>query len=261
MPSLTSIALSNPMAAPAQSLPQGTSSADVLSWLQATQGAVRYNSQQMVRYPFYYYTAYPAAGAAQIGFFAQNQTQVGLQLTNIENAGTLGNYSFLLTGIGFDAFLYIPTVGSNQPSTYTTDALAPYADIVHGFTQAGAFELRIANALWSQIPLPFMYAPPAFGKPRIQPAQGGFAWTQAGMSPFAVTGGQNSLAYADLERRAWRRMNLNNPIFIAPQQTFTANLLYPSGLVPVISTSVINNTAAFIYVGIWFDGWKFTPVS
>ncbi len=249
------------LASAATPLPAGSSADDVLKWYQQTYGAVRYSSQQMTRYPYYYYTAYPALGAAEIGFFSQNNVQVGSQLTNIENAGTLGNYSYLLTSIAFDLFLYIPTVASNQPTSYTTDALAPYADIVHGLTQGGTFEFRVANTLWDQIPLPFMFSPPAIGKSRIEIAQGGFSWTQAGGSPYAVTGAQASLCAADLERRAWRRRNFVNPIFVAPQQSFTAKVLYPSGAIPVISTSVINNTTAFIYVGCRFDGWRFAPVS
>src|SRR5438309_2103750 len=102
---------------PATALPPNASADDVLAWLQHTYGAVRYSSQSMDRYPYYYYTAYPAAGGAEIGFFSQNSVQVGQQLTNIENAGTLGNYSFLITSISFDIFLYIPTVASNQPSS------------------------------------------------------------------------------------------------------------------------------------------------
>lgn len=244
-----------------QPLPAGMVAADVLAWFQQHYGAVRYSSQQMTRYPYYYYTAYPALGASEIGFFAQNSVQVGEQLTNIENAGTLGNYSFLLTSISFDHFLHIPTVANNLPSSYTVDASTPYADLVHGFTQAGLFEFRVANTLWDQIPLPFMFSPPATGKPRAESNGGAFSWTQSGQSPFAITGTQVCLAYADLERRAWKRRNFQNPIFLAPQQSFTAKLLYPSGLVPVISTNIINNTTSFIYVGCRFDGWRFAPVS
>jgi hypothetical protein len=247
--------------AAAQALPAGSSAQDVLAWMQQKFGVVKYSSQQMTRYPYYFYTAYPAAGASEIGFFSQNSVQVGTQLTNIENAGTIGNYSYLLTSISFDILPYIPTIANNQPSSYTTDALAPYADIVHGLTQGGTFEFRVANTLWDQIPLPFMFSPPADGRPTTSIAQGGFSWTQAGGSPFAVTGSQASLCSADLERRAWRRRNFVNPIFIAPQQTFTAKIFYPSGLIPVIATSVINNTTSFLYVGCRFDGWRFAPVS
>lgn len=243
-----------------QALPAGTSASDVLAAFQAQYGAVQYTSQQMSRYPYYSYIAYPAAGAASLGFFGQNMSQATPSLCNVEQTGTLGNYSFLIQSIAFDAFLYIPTTANNQPTAYTTDALAPYADIVHGFTQGGYFEFTVGNTLWDQIPLPFMYSPPGEGRSRVEVSQGAFAWSQAGVSPFAVTGAQDSLCYADLERRALRRRNFSNPIFLAPQQTFSAQLLYDFGAIPIISTSVITGSA-ILYVGCIFDGWKFSPVS
>lgn len=242
-------------------LPKGTDSADVVAWLNATQGAVRYSQQQMIRYKYYSYINYPAAGAVQNGFFAANQASAGLQFTNIETAGAFGNYSYLITGIGLDLQLYIPTVASNQPSSYTTDALAPYADVVHGLTQGGVFTFLTAQTTWLQMPLPFMTMPPADGQIRTVIAQGGFAFTQSGMTPFGVTGAQNSLCYANLERRYNRRLNLQNPIFFAPNQSFNASLGYPGGAIAVISTSVIDNSSAFIRVGCVLDGWKFTPLS
>jgi hypothetical protein len=250
----------NPTLNQTQSLPAGTSANDVLAMFQQQYGAVQYSSQQMSRYPYYSYTAYPAAGASSLGFFGQNMAQGTPQLCNLEQIGTIGNYSFLLQSIAFDIFLYIPTVANNQPTIYTTDALAPYADIVHGLTQGGYFNFTVGNTLWDQIPLPFMYSPPAEGRSVVALSQGAFAWSQAGTSPFAVTGSQDSLCYADLERRALRRRNFSNPIFIAPQQTFNAQLNYDFGAIPIISTSVITGTA-ILYVGCILDGWKFTPVS
>lgn len=243
-----------------QALPAGTTASNVLAAFQAQYGAVRYSSQQMSRYPYYSYVAYPAAGASSLGFFGQNMSQATPSLCNVEQTGTLGNYSFLLQSIAFDAFLYIPTVASNQPSAYTTDALAPYADIVHGFTQGGYFEFTVGNTLWDQIPLPFMFSPPGMGRSRVEASMGSFAFAQAGMSPFAVTGSQASLCYADLERRALRRRNFSNPIFLAPQQTFSAALQYDFGPIPEIATSVLTG-GAVLYVGCIFDGWKFSPVS
>jgi len=243
-----------------QSLPPGTSASDVLAAYQQQYGAVQYNNQSMTRYPFYSYVAYPAAGAPSLGFFNQTISQAGSSLTNVEQIGTLGNYSFLLQSVSFDMFLYIPTTASNQPSIYTTDALAPYADIVHGFTQGGYFSFMIGNTLWDQIPLPFMYSPPSMGRSRLEVSQGAFSFAQAGTSPFGVTGSQDSLCYADLERRALRRRPYVNPIFIAPQQTFQATIGYDFGSLPLISSSVLTGSAV-LYVGCIFDGWKFAPVS
>lgn len=243
-----------------QSLPAGTSADDVLSAFQQQYGAVQYSNQQMSRYPYYSYVPYPAAGAASLGFFGNSMAQVTAALCNVEQTGTLGNYSYLLQSITFDMFLDIPTTASNQPTAYTTDALAPYADIVHGFTQGGYFEFNIGNTLWDQIPLPFLYSPPGVGRSRLSVSQGAFAFAQAGMSPFGVTGSQESLCYADLNRRAKRRRNYVNPIFITPQQSFSAQLNYDFGPLPIISSSVLTGEAT-LYIGCLFDGWKFSPVS
>lgn len=242
-------------------LPAGTDSADILAALSNRYGAVKYTQQSVQRYPYYYYAQYPAAGAGSIGFWGTNQAQSTGAITNIEQAGTLGNYSMLITSISYDVMLYIPTVANNAPWAYTTEALAPYADIVHGLTQGGYATFKVNNTEWDQVPLPFMFSPGGIGKNRMELSQGAFAWSQAGVSPFAVTGSQTALCYADIERRAWRRRNLTNPIFLAPQQTFQHTLTYDFGLIPVISTSVINNTTAFIYVGAILDGYRFAPVS
>lgn len=243
-----------------QSLPAGTTSQSVLAAFQEQYGAVRYSDQQMSRYPYYSYVPYPAAGASALGFFGNSMAQISSQLCNSEQTGTLGNYSYLLQSISFDMFLYIPTTANNQPSAYTTDALAPYADIVHGFTQGGYFNFNVGNTLWDQIPLPFMYSPPGIGRARFCESQGAFAFAQAGGSPFAVTGSQTSLCYAELERRAKRRRNFVNPIFLTPQQTFDATINYDFGPIPIIASTVLTGSAV-LYVGCLFDGWKFAPVS
>lgn len=247
-----------------QALPAGSDSNTVLAAFQQKYGAVRYTDQQMSRYPYYSYVPYPIAGASGIGFFNSNMSASTPQLTNIEQAGSLGNYSYLLQSISFDIFLMLPTVANNQPSAYTTDLLAPYADFVHGLTQGGYYELTIGNTKWDQIPLPFMYSPPANGRNRLSLATGQFAFTQSGVTPFGVTGAQTSLCYAELERRAWRRRNFVNPIFIAPQQTLNSQISYDFGPIPIAASTIITGVTPAgptLYVGCIFDGWKFAPVS
>jgi len=241
-----------------QTLPAGTTSAQVLSSLQSQFGAVRYQDQQGLRYPYYYNLAYPAAGSSVLQFFGTSLGQSSAQITNVEQAGGFGNVSFLLSAVYFDFWVYNPATGG-QPQSYTDDTTAIYSDIVHGFTQGGVFEFTVGNLKWIQTLLPFMFAPPGNGRLRHALSQGAFAFSQAALTPFAVTGSQNVLAYADLERRACRKMNLVNPIFIAPQQNFTAQINYPSGLIPIIATAVVTG-GAVLYVRCCLDGYKFTPV-
>ncbi len=252
-----------------QVLPANAESNSILAGLNNTFGATKYNQQSVSRYPYYFYQAYPLAGAASLSFFGVNQAQATTQLTNIETANTLGNYSMLITSISFDVFMYIPTVASNGPWAYDPavgDATAPYADVVHGLTQGGFSQLTINNTVWDEVDLPFMYAPAAIGKNRMEMSAGMFSFTQAGGSPFAVTGTQSSLCFADIERRSWRRRNLKNKIFIAPQTTFDMSLFYDFGAIPVIAATTITSGTFVagqpsIMVGVRFDGLRFSPLS
>lgn len=239
-------------------VPSGTDAASTLAALQQEYGAVRYNEQQMLRYPYYSRVQYPAAGSSEINFFGTSIGGNTSLITNAEIVGGLGNFSFLCTGIYFDFWVSAPAT-TPQPQTYLEDADAEYADIVHGFAQAGVWELKIGNVLWDQCPIPFLFRPPSNGRLRCEASMGMFAMSQSGMSPFAVTGSQTSLAYADLNRRTNRRGNLQNPIFLTPQQNFTGTLSFPSGLLPILATDVVTGSAA-LYVECVLDGWKFTPV-
>lgn len=241
-------------------LPMGTTADDVLASFQQAYGVVQYDRQKSSRWPYYSYVNYPAAGAGVLNFFGVNQAQAtnGQLDTNIEQPGNLGNYSFFVQGISFDIRVLAPATAP-QPNIYTTDATAIYSDIVHGFVQAGYWEFRVGTNLWDQCPFPFKYCPPGDGELRVSPSQGAFAFTQAGGSPFAVTAAQSVLAYADLERRAFRRRILKNPLFLAPQQNFQAQLKFDSGAIPLLSTTVITGGAS-LYVGVWLDGTRFAPI-
>lgn len=248
----------------------GNPSAQILSGLQHRYGALKYTDQSVQRYPLYSYQAYPLAGAASLSFFGSNMATVGQELCNLEQAGNIGNYSYLINSIGFDIFLYIPTVANNSPWSYdstTGDASAPYADLVHGLTQGGYAELSINNTVWDHVALPFMYAPACIGKNRMMLAQAGLNITQSGMSPFAVTGAGVSLCNADVERRWHRRRTLSNPIFLAPQTTFDMSMYFDFGLLPILATGIITAgtttppTSASLMVGVRWDGWRYSPVS
>ncbi len=250
-------------------LPSDVDSNTILAGLNQAFGSTKYTQQSVSRYPYYYYQAYPLLGSSMLSFFGTNQAQSTTQLTNIETANTLGNYSMLITSIAFDVFMYIPTVANNGPWAYDPavgDATAPYADIVHGLTQGGYSQLTINNTVWDEVDLPFMFSPAAIAKNRMELSQAAGNFSQAGMSPFAVTGTGANLCFADIERRAWRRKNLTNAIFIAPQTTFDMSIFYDFGAIPVIASTTITSgtfvaTNPSIMVGVRFDGLRFAPLS
>ncbi len=239
-------------------LPSGTTANDVLAAMQRAYGVQQYDSQKSSRWPYYSYVNYPAAGQAVFNFFGQNFSQAtnGLADTNIEGQNNLGNYSMFVQSIGMDARVLLPATTA-QPQVYTTDLTAIYSDYVHGFAQAGVWTLKIGTNTWDMCPRPFLYSPPGFGELEVS-LGAGVSITQNGMSPFDVTA-TNFSVYADLNRRAKRRRLLKNPLFLAPQQTFSAQLRYDSGLVPIIATTVIASTAT-LSIGAILDGTRFAPV-
>lgn len=240
-------------------LPPGTSANDVLSAMQLAYGVQQYDSQKSSRWPYYSYVNYPAAGATVFNFFGQNFSQAtnGLADTNIEGQNNLGNYSMFVQSIGLDYRVLLPATTA-QPQLYTTDLTSIYSDLVHGFAQTGVWSLKIGTNTWDMCPRPFLYSPPGFGE--LEVAQGSeFSFNQVAMSPFNVVDASSVGCYADLNRRAKRRRLLKNPLFLAPQQTFSAQLRYDSGLVPIIATTVIASTAT-LSIGAILDGTRFAPV-
>lgn len=242
------------------SLPPGTTANDVLAAMQASFGVQQYDYQKSQRWPYYSYTNYPAAGSNTFSFFGQNFSQAtnGLLDTNIEGQNNLGNYSFFIQAIAMDYRVLNPATAA-QPNIYAaSDVNAIYADIVHGFAQAGYWTFKVGTNTWDTCPRPFVYSPPSMGELEVS-LGGGFSFSQAGGSPFAVTDASSIGCYADLERRAKRRRILKNPLFLAPQQTFSAQLRYDSGAIPILATSVITGSAS-LYVGAILDGTRFAPL-
>lgn len=240
-------------------LPPGTTANDVLSAMQRRYGVQQYDSQKSSRWNYYSGVQYPAAGATTLNFFANNfaQATFGLADANSDSQSSFGNYSMFVQSIALDYRVLSPAT-SAQPQTYTTDLTAIYSDLVHGFAQAGVWTLTVGTNLWDQCPKPFLYSPPGAGELKIDFGSE-FSFTQAGGSPFAVTDASTNLAYADLNRRANRRRILKNPLFLAPQQTFQAQLAYPSGLIPIIATSVITGSAS-LYAFAELGGTRFAPL-
>lgn len=240
-------------------LPAGTTADDILAAMQRTYGTQQYDSQKSSRWPYYSYVPYAAAGTGVLNFFGQNFSQApnGLLDTNIEGQNNLGNYSMFIQSIYFDARVLAPAT-TPQPQVYTTDVTTQYSDFVHGFAQAGFFTLKIGTNTWLQIPRPLLYAPPGQGEPVVGMA-GGFSFSQAGGTPFAVTDASSIYCYAELETRAHRRMILKNPLFLAPQQNFSAQIRYDSGAIPVIATSVVTGSA-IQQIGLGLDGTRFAPI-
>lgn len=240
-------------------LPPGTTGTQVLAAMQRAYGTQKFQDQKSNRFRYYSGVNYPAAGSPTLNFFSVNSSQAanGLNQANQDGQNNLGNYSYFIQGIGMDYQVLLPATTA-QPQAYTTDATAIASDLIAGFAQCGVWTLTVGTNLWDQCPKPFLYSPPGAGELKAD-FSGEFAFTQAGGSPFAVTDASTNLAYADLNRRAQRRRLLKNPLFLAPMQSFQAQLAYPSGLVPIIATTVVTGSATLQVFAI-FDGTRFAPL-
>lgn len=236
------------MAASINTLQTFKSADNALAFLQKKYGSAIYSEQQVKRKQFYSYVSYPLAGANVLNFFGTSESQSSAQFTNVPQPSNFGNVSFLLNAVYLDFFVLAPTL----PTTYTADNDSLYSDLVHGFAQAGSLKIEIGASVFARYPRPFLYAPPASGRPRTEVA--GFTLTEG--APNTVTGWPAS---ADLNRLANGARTWKNPVLIEPQQNFSVALEFPSGAVPVIGTDVVtvNNP---LYVGCVLDGTVFIPV-
>ena len=228
------------------------SAASALAYLQQNYGSSIYSVQQEERYQFYSYVQYPVAGANVLNFFGQSLAASTLQLTNLPQPSNLGNVSFLVQAVYLDWF----ALKTLLPNRYAVDTDTVYSDLVHGFAQAGFFQLDIGSVTFARYPLPFLYAPPGDGKMRSSLA--GFQVTTPIAADTLVT--SEWPVFAEIERRKDRAMLWQNPVLIEPQQNFSAKLGYDSGAVPVIGTSDIVDATNPLYVGCILDGTLFRPV-
>lgn len=233
------------------------SSDDTLRYLQSKYGSANYKSWQSGRRQFYSFITYPVAGAAQFNFFgvALGAAGVTRQDTNIPKAGSFGQVHFLLKSIKF--MIYLPDW---KLETWAgTDVTTFYSDMLMGFPQAGEFELVIGARPWVQLIKPFLYAPPADGNIQVRTA-GIDTLTLNTVTPQAATVVRTAPPWADLGSRHENCYLLDPAILIEAEQNFQALLNFPSGAVPVISTSVVSDTTNILQVGCVLDGIQFRPV-
>lgn len=237
------------------------SSDDTLRYLQSKYGSADYKNWQSGRRQFYSFVQYPVAGQSSTAFFgtalgaAVGTTVATRQDTNIPKAGSFGQVHFLLKAVSL--YIYLPDWKINTWAG--TDATTFYADMLMGFIQAGVFTLQIGARPWVQLVKPFLYAPPGDGKPIVKTA-GIDTLTVTTATPQAASVVRTAPPWAEPSGRHQNYYVLDPSILIEAEQKFQATLDYPSGLVPVISTSVVSDTTNILQIGCVLDGIQFRPV-
>ena len=256
----------------------GFQSESIISAASQKFGVIDYTRWQAIRWQWYSYVTYPAAGATELNFFGQVAGQAGvtLQDTNLPKAGSFGQTHFQLKSISTDIQIANNDVDDfTRANQATIDTRATAADYLGGFVQAGVLNFSVGARPFATIIKPFQYAPPP-GSPLDYDNTyvNQFSATTANPAGFA-TNPQFSNVAANLTSNVvgvpWvtQTKMRSNVYFVDPnilieaEQQFTVNISYPSGAVPVLATNVINIGGANANpykIGIIFDGLLLRPV-
>jgi hypothetical protein len=242
----------------------GFQSESIISAASQKFGVIDYTRWQAIRWQWYSYVTYPTAGTSELNFFGQVAGQAGvtLQDTNLPKAGSFGQTHFQLKSISTDIQLL-----SNNDDGFTlanqvaggavgidTQALA--SDFLNGFVQAGVLEFSVGARPFATIPKPFQYAPPP-GNPLDY---NNSYVNQIGAVPTAGTPTVVGLPWVTQTKRRDNVYFVDPNILIEAEQQFNVKLSYPSGFVPVIANSVVNNSTNPLKIGVIFDGLLLRPV-
>jgi hypothetical protein len=213
-----------------------------LTQLQQMYGSFDPNNVQTRRRSYYSFVAYPTAGQSQFAFFGQTIGTANRQLTNIQRSGHLDN-PFIVKALRCRYFI----TGQNNNAWAGTDASTLYSDIVNGLFTCGVLRVVISSKEWFQLPCPFQYAPAGYGIPRVETA--GSQGNNISRGPYAYPGCEGRDA-----------SYLVDPQFlIGSDQNFLLTVEYPSGLVPVIGTTVVTS-GTVLYIGLELDGIEIRPL-
>ena len=212
-----------------------------LSQLQQEFGSFDPNKVQTRRRQVYSFIAYPTAGQSMFSFFSTTIGQSNRQMTNIQRSGHLDN-PLIVRAIRTRYYI----TNANHSAYVGTDATTLYSDIVNGFFQVGVMRVIIGSKEWMQIPSPFMYAPPAYGAPRMVAA--GNVNTNISHCPIATLPSSDKSAYV-----------VDPAFLIGSDQNFQVTIEFPSGAIAVNASTIVAN-ATTLYIGVELDGIEVRPI-
>jgi hypothetical protein len=256
----------------------GFQSESIISAASQKFGVIDYSRWQAIRWQWYSYVTYPAAGATELNFFGQVAGQAGvtLQDTNLPKAGSFGQTHFQLKSISTDIQINDNSVdGFTLANQATLDTRAVASDYIGGFVQAGVLNFSVGARPFATIVKPFQYAPPP-GSPldydntyvnQFKASTAVAAGFATNPSPSAVAANKST----DVVGVPWvtQTKMRNNVYFVDPnilieaEQQFNVQVSFPSGAVPVLATNVVNIGGANANpykIGVILDGLLLRPV-
>ena len=239
----------------------GFQSESIISAASQRFGVIDYTRWQAIRWQWYSYVTYPSAGSTQLTFFGQVAGQAGvtLQDTNLPKAGSFGQTHFQLKSISTDIQIAANDVdGFTRANQASLDTRALASDYLGGFVQAGVLNFSVGARPFATIVKPFQYAPPP-GSPLDL---GNSYVNQISAAPIPAAGAAQVSGVPWVTQTKMRsNVYFTDPnILIEAEQQFTVTLDFPSGVVPVLATNVVNDTTNPLKVGVILDGLLLRPV-
>lgn len=239
----------------------GFQSESIISAASQRFGVIDYSRWQAIRWQWYSYVTYPSAGSTQLTFFGQVAGQAGvtLQDTNLPKAGSFGQTHFQLKSISTDIQIAANDVdGFTRANQASLDTRALASDYLGGFVQAGVLNFSVGARPFATIVKPFQYAPPP-GSPLDMDNS---YVNQISAAPIPAAGAAQVSGVPWVTQTKMRsNVYFTDPnILIEAEQQFTVTLDYPSGVVPVLATNVVNDSTNPLKVGVIFDGLLLRPV-
>jgi len=246
----------------------GFQSESIISAASQKFGVIDFTRWQAIRWQWYSYVTYPTAGTSELNFFGQVAGQAGvtLQDTNLPKAGSFGQTHFQLKSISTDIQLLSnnddgftlanQVAGTADPLIANIDNFTLASDFLNGFVQAGVLEFSVGARPFATIPKPFQYAPPP-GNPLDY---NNSYVNQIGAVPSTGTPVVAGIPWVTQTKRRDNVYFVDPNILIEAEQQFNVKLSYPSGFVPVIANSLVNNSTNPLKIGVIFDGLLLRPV-
>ena len=239
----------------------GFQSESIISAASQKFGVIDYSRWQAIRWQWYSYVTYPSAGTTELNFFGQVAGQAGvtLQDTNLPKAGSFGQTHFQLKSISTDIQIATNDVdGFTRANQASLDTRALASDYIGGFVQAGVLNFSVGARPFATIVKPFQYAPSPGSPLDISNTY----VNQISAAPVPAAGAAQVSGVPWVTQTKMRsNVYFTDPnILIEAEQQFNVKLNFPSGVVPVLASNVVNDSTNPLKVGIILDGLLLRPV-
>lgn len=212
-------------------------------------GTADYNSWQYMHRRWYYKQSYPTAGASSLTFFS-NPAGVGgatIDTTNIPQSNGFGNQYVIIHNI--ECNFYIKTW--DILAWAGTDVSTLVSDLLAGFPWGGVLQLSIGNRLYAQTPMPMLYMPPGNGQAQLYD-RGLETLTLTEGTPNLIATSISAAPYAEFE--GWENIYELDPyIGLIPRENFQLTIDFPTGLIPIIGTTIANDSTNPFYFVVTLD--------